>query len=313
LAISTLQRTGQVNAGGSATALFYQKLIGEVLGTFQETNVMMPKHMVRTISKGKSAAFPVTGTASAAYHTAGAELTGSAINHNEKVVSIDSKLIAHVWVADIDEAMQEWEVRQHYSSRLGRALALTADQQLCQLACLAARASATITGGNGGSQLTNANYLTVGADLAAGVFSAAQKLDEKDVPAEDRFCVLRPAQYYLLAQTTSVINKDWNGAGSYADGRIIRIAGVEIVKSNNFPRTDKSGDSATGQNNTYLADFSNSAFAVFHKEAIATVKLMDLKMGNQWYEDKQATILTASYAMGHNILRPECAIEGKVA
>ena len=49
---------------------------------------MLGMTTVRTISNGKSAQFPVTGTVSANYHTAGNEITGQAIKHNEKVINM---------------------------------------------------------------------------------------------------------------------------------------------------------------------------------------------------------------------------------
>jgi len=63
-------RLGALNAaGGDPDALFLKVFSGEVLTTFQENNVMMPLHRVRTISSGKTAQFPVTGVAAAKYHT----------------------------------------------------------------------------------------------------------------------------------------------------------------------------------------------------------------------------------------------------
>jgi len=303
----TVSRLGQVNASGDALALFLKKFAGEVLTTFAEENVVMPLHLVRTIENGKSAQFPVTGTASAAYHTPGTELVGNAIKHNEKVISIDSLLVAHTFVANIDEAMNHYDVRSIYSAELGRALANKADKQLLQVGCLAARASATISGGNGGAQITDADANTNGASLAGSIFTAAQKLDEKNVPANDRYAIVRPAQYYLLVQTTDVINRDWGGSGVYADGKVLKVAGVHIVKSNHLPSANLSQE--TGTNNTYHGDFSNTYGLVFQKAAFGTVKLLDLATESEYSARYQGTLLVAKYAMGHGILRPECAIE----
>lgn len=48
-------RLGQKDGAGSATALFLKVYGGEVLTAFEETNVMMERHVVRSISSGKSA------------------------------------------------------------------------------------------------------------------------------------------------------------------------------------------------------------------------------------------------------------------
>ena len=65
MADTTPSRLGQINASGDVKAIFLKKFAGEVLTTFEETNVMKPLHTIRTINNGKSAQFPVTGTATA--------------------------------------------------------------------------------------------------------------------------------------------------------------------------------------------------------------------------------------------------------
>jgi len=120
----------------------------------------------------------------------------------------------------------------------------------------------------------------------------------------ERVAVLRPAQYYLTAQTTNVINRDWGGAGVYADGTVLKVAGVQIVKSNHLPSTNvASGPSA------YQGDFSNTQGLVMHKAAIGTVKLLDLALEMDYDIRRQGTLVVAKYALGHGILRPECAVE----
>lgn len=54
MADQTVSRLGQANAAGSATALFLQKWAGEVLVTFDETNVMLSRTKVRTVQSGKA-------------------------------------------------------------------------------------------------------------------------------------------------------------------------------------------------------------------------------------------------------------------
>ncbi len=53
----TPTRPGLVEHGGTADALFLKLFGGEVLTAFDETNVALSRHSVRTISNGKSAAF----------------------------------------------------------------------------------------------------------------------------------------------------------------------------------------------------------------------------------------------------------------
>jgi hypothetical protein len=314
MANATVLRTGQINGAGATDALYLKVFAGEVLTAFQTGTVVLDKHTVRTISSGKSAQFPATWKVSASYHTPGAEIVGQTSNLAERIINIDSLLLASVFVANIDEAMQHYETRSEYAKQCAIALGTQWDKNVLQVGCLAAAGSATVTGGFGGTTLTSAGtlYRTSATDLAGGLFAAAQTFDEKDIPeTEARYCYVRPAQYYLLAQSTALINKDWGGAGAYADGSINRIAGIPLVKTNNLPITDLSGGSSTGTNNTYLADFSKVAFLVMTKSAVGTVKLLDLATEQGYDMRRQGTLLLAKYAIGHGILRPECAIVGK--
>lgn len=317
MANATPSRLGAANGAvanfDQKNALFLKVFAGEVLTAFDETNVMKDLHVSRTISSGKSAQFPVTGKANAAYHTVGTPLLGTQnIKHNEIVVNIDDVLIADTFIANIDEAKNHYDVRAEYSRLLGMALAKQFDVRCLQLGVLAARGSATVTGGNGGTAITDADAATNGASLAASIFEAAQAMDEKDVPENDRVAIVKPAQYYNLVQTTDVINRDFGGAGVYADGTVLRVAGIQIVKSNNVPTTNVSA--VTGENNTYHGDFSTTVALVMQKSAIGTVKLMDLaveRTSGDFEIMYQGTLMAAKYAMGHGILRPECAVEIK--
>lgn len=317
MANATPSRLGAANGAvanfAQKNALFLKVFAGEVLTAFDETNVMKDLHVSRTISSGKSAQFPVTGKANAAYHTVGTPLLGTQnIKHNEIVVNIDDVLIADTFIANIDEAKTHYDVRAEYSRLLGMALAKQFDVRCLQLGVLAARGTATVTGGNGGTAITDSDAATNGASLAASIFEAAQAMDEKDVPENDRVAIVKPAQYYKLVQTTDVINRDFGGAGVYADGTVLRVAGIQIVKSNNVPSTNVSA--VTGENNTYHGNFSTTVALVMQKSAIGTVKLMDLaveRTSGDFEIMYQGTLMASKYAMGHGILRPECAVEIK--
>ena len=320
MANATASRLGVVNGAtptnfATENALFLKVFAGEVLTAFNETNVMKDLHTSRTISSGKSASFPVMAKTSAAYHTVGTPLLGTQnVNHNEIVINIDDLLVSDTFIASIDEAKNHYDVRAEYTRQMGAALAKEFDTRTMRVGLLAARSAATVSGGNGGSAVVSANARTSGADLAAAIFDAAQIMDEKDVPENERVALVKPEQYYNLVQTTDVINRDWGGAGVYADGTVLRVAGIQIVKTNNLPTTNVAA--VSGENNTYSGDFSNTAALVMQKQAIGTVKLMDLAVEQTTGDFNimyQGTLMAAKYAMGHGVLRPECAVEIKIA
>jgi len=153
----------------------------------------------------------------------------------------------------------------------------------------------------------------------------AQTLDEQHIPSEDRFVILTPALYYLLAGSdNAAINRDVGGVGSIATGSIMELVGLKIyssphvstittnevasddVNANNNPFDDADGGSAA---KGYLdSGLDVLKFIAGHKSAIGTVKLLDLAVESEYSMSKQAHLMLAKYAMGHGILRPECAI-----
>jgi len=328
---ATASRLGLVNNSGTGyEALFLKVFSGEVLTAFSENNVFSDAlHTVRTISSGKAAQFPVTGTATAAYHTPGNLLTGGAILHNEKVINIDDLLIAQSFVANIDELMNHYDVRAIYASELGKALAKRYDQNVAKTIANASRASTTLTGGSGGTVLTLANGNTASSDvtgdeLAAAIYDIAQAFDERDIPKTDRFVCLPPAEYYKLPESaTRTISTDFNpgGNGSFASGTVLQVAGMPVIMSNNISQENKppGGSDANelgGSNNTYAGDDSKTIGLVFHKSAVGTVKLLDLQTemsGSDYGVMYQGTLMVAKYALGHGILRPEAAATIKLS
>ena len=326
MANATVSRLGLVNnTGTDFDALFLKTFSGEILTAFAENNIFNEAmHTVRSIASGKSAQFPVLGTATAAYHTVGTPLVGAnQIKANEKIINIDDLLISQAFVADIDSLKNHYDVRQTYSAELGKALARTFDQNVAKVIANASRASTTLSGGNGGLVLTLASGNTASAnvtgdELAAAIYDIAQTFDERDIPTTDRFVVLPPAEYYKLAESaTRTIDVDFNpgGNGSFASGRVQQIAGMPVMMSNNVPQSNV-GSNPSGANNTYSGDDSKTIGLVFHKSAVGTVKLMDMTTeisGSDYNLMYQGSLMVAKYALGHGILRPEAAATIKLS
>ena len=323
---ATVSRLGLVdNTGTDFDALFLKVFSGEVLTAFTRNNIFNEQlHSVRTITSGKSAQFPVLGTATASFHTPGNLLTGgNQIRHGERVISIDDLLIADVFVSRLEELKNHYDIRASYADELGKALAKTYDENVAKMIAQASRASSTLTGIAGGLTLTLASGNTASSDvtgdeIAAAIYDIAQTFDERDIPPTDRFCVLPPAEYYKLAESaTRTVNVDFNpggGNGSFASGNVQQVAGIPILKSNNVPQSNRSA--ASGENNAYNGDDSKTIGLVFHKSAVGTVKLMDMTTeitGQDYATMYQGTLMVAKYALGHGILRPECAATIKLS
>ena len=316
---------GKVNAGGSEDALFLKVFAGEVLTSFERASKTQGADMERSISSGKSATFPVMGRVDASYHTAGAEITGSDINHNEKVITINDLLISSVFLSNIEEAKNHWDVRSAYSQEIGRALAFTKDKHILQTIGQAAQGSANVadTSYASGTVLTNTGIASATASTAANamidsLFDAAKQLDANYVPSEGRKCFMRLEEYYKLANATNAVNVDFSGKGSIADGKVLKIAGIELVPVAHFVSSNVNsgvdqGSATAGGSNPQAVDLTNYVALVSHPSAVGTVKLMDLAVEKEYDIRRQGTLMVAKYAMGHGVLRPEAAVGIKEA
>ena len=232
---------------------------------------------------------------------------GDIVNHAEKVITIDGLLTASHFVDNLDEAMNHYDVRSIYSKEAGIVLGTAWDKNVLQEGVLGARSSAIVTGANGGSSLVNASYGTSGSALGGGLFDAAEQLDEANVPEEERYMYVRPAQYYLMAETTDLINRDWGGSGVFSEGSVFRVAGINVVKTNNLPITDLSGETYHGVNAATIKGL------VLHRSAVATVKLLDLAVEAEYDIRRQGWLVVAKYAMGNGYVRPEACVELKTS
>lgn len=326
-------RLGQSDLTGGSyandNALFLKVFSGEVLASFAQKTLMMNRHMVRTIASGKSAQFPVIGRTSAAYHTPGAEIVGDNIAHNEKLITIDDLLLASVFIANIDEAKNHYDVRSIYSSEMGIALANQMDKHVMQEFLIGAavatpsvstetdrvgtiidRTDAGLTTPASDSFLGQAN----GANLVKALFTAQEELDTKNVPDEGRFAVVKPQEYYALANLSDIVSADYarRNVGGRETGKVFMIAGLEILKSNNLPTTNVTTSPGAGDSSTrHTIDASSTAAIVGHPSGVGTVKLLDLSTEMEYQINRQGTLAVAKYAVGHGVLRPECCVQIK--
>ena len=403
----TGHRMGQNNASGDARALFLKLYAGEVLTAFQSKNIMMPLHRVRTISKGKSAQFPMTGKyRDAGYHTPGKEIIPTAAKHGERIVSIDDLLINAQFIPNIDEAMSHFDIRSVYTQEAGFGLSKVADQNILRMAIKAALTeSATMAALSTGATMIQGPYtafddedftqnVVVGErsgatsdiayardpqKLSQAIMDAKRILDNANVPG-DPFVVLSTDSYYDMFKISSttplsslaIFNRDIGGGGSAVAGVVPNILGMPVYVTNHLGSYATTADDSAwnsslwtiaanvGEHKTGVATWGGeqplassvgsgrttqydtpsdnhaawttnvinnlavsganrttarvSAVAnrviglVMTQDAVATAKLMDMSVESEYQINRQGTLMVAKYAMGHNILRPACAV-----
>ena len=327
---------------------------GEVLAAFEKQIEISPRLMTRTISSGKSAQFPIHGRVNARSHRAGddilntaaagpyyddaiqagdatdgrpqdwtANATGEYLQNpgsSEKIITINDLMIASVFIDDLDETKAHYDLRSAYTTELGRAMARKLDN-LAARAIFAGTADAGAAADGpmrAGQSIYDANMLTQADTMASSIIGAAQKLDEYDVPSEDRFCILSPQGYYLLLRAAggvggdnyaALLSKDYSmGNGDYAEGRVLMVAGIPVIVSNNagFGRTFATAEQ--GETNSLNVNMSDCAGLVAHKQAAGILKLKDLQLESEYLIQNQGHLFVSKMACGVAPLRTDCAV-----
>jgi hypothetical protein len=311
---ATPSRLGQVNLSGDVEALFLDVFGGEVLAAFETKVQMRDKHMVRQIEHGRSARFPATFKVGTAYHTPGAEIVGQTVRHNEVTISIDDILVSDVFVANIDELQNHYDVRSIYSTEMGNALALAYDRNVTRNLLRAARGAELFPGDGGGAIITNAGFATTATTLFDGISQAKQTMEEKDVPVDSMsvYAAFRPALWYLMARSDRALNKDFNDGGTLGKSVLETVDGTTIIKSTALPfGTNDSSNTALPSG--YRINMTNTSGVVWTPMAAATLQLMDVQMESEYDIRRQGTLMLGKYLVGHGPLRSKCAVELRTA
>ena len=318
----TLSRLGaeakDASTVAKSIALFRDQLQEEVLTIFETKSVMLPLHEVKTIESGYAAMFDTLGDAAATYQDdpANDDSTGQQLSHGKKLINIDEKMLsASTKLGKLDMAMAHRDWTSPYAAKLAQAMAKRFDQHCLNVLALAAgKASIFGTEGYGGTTLYNSEYLTdtTMTKLAVDLFQAAEILDSKDVPEEDRYFITTPQVYRMLAQNTVAINSLYGGSGAYKDGTIFKIAGFDIIKTNNLATSSIASDAAGYDvtQNTYYGDFTDNVGICFHRGAIGTVKLLEIDsfIDDRRRKKEKHVYIGTDMAKGTDFLRPECVV-----
>jgi len=334
--------------------LFLPVYGGEVLAAFEEMSVA--KDIVRTMSmpSGVSMEFPMIHKMSAERHAAGTELLGTDIQTSKRSITLDERpLVAHFDLDDVDEAMAHYETRSEIAKQAGRAIAREMDKNVLQLCVRASRTPAVAnTDFDGGGYKadpsaaldgtayelasgTGANNLPASAtgawnkDNALALLGAIEDIvvawDQRDVPQEERFCVV-PTDCWHRLRTIGVPESTSAAAGligyyPFQDGTMpqrgpaeadssragfLTHLGVNIVRSNFLPNgTNTQG---IGETN-YQDDYTKTRAICIQKQAVGLLTLMGVQTETDRDVRRQTDFFVTKMLYGGGTLRPECAVE----
>lgn len=329
---------------------------GEVFAAFDEN--LVAKDLVRTltISKGNSLKFPMIHKMGAGRHAAGAYRVGQDVATGQREIFLDNRpLEAVAEFDDVDQIKSHYEVRAEIAKQAGVSLAREMDQNILQLGVNAARTGLDAGNSpfNGGgykadptAALDGSAYAVSGSNFAtdtAGTLpSSATELwgrnhcltllraleaiaiqwDQRNIPMEDRHCVVPPAAWHGLRNiglpeskttTQTIVGYNPFKGGPGGDGVMsptdanrsgkLLFNGWGIVNSPNLPK-----DNITTGESKYRGDFRKVRALAIQKQAVGLLMGMGVKVEMGRDIRTGTDVLVNSVLYGGGTLRPECAV-----
>lgn len=314
---ANMTRSGQNNGTGDDRVLFEKKMMTDVLRFFQSTNIAKELVTVKTISEGKSAAFPVVGNVAAQYHEVGVELDNTKAIHTEREITIDKILEAHVYVDDIDEAMVHYDANSAYNEAIGRSLGKKYDQDLFrQIAKTALIVDSTTALAAGllafaddiystSVTFSNAGDELLGAKVYEKMAEAIAQWVEKDIVGEPVF-VLQPKSYYALLNNPANTGLTWVNDPNVQSGKVPLMLGKRVLTSPHIPQADDSANTSVATK--YRADFTKVVGLMFAKEAVGALEMISMKLRSDYVPTRLSTLIVGKMLVGFGTLNHSAAI-----
>ena len=304
-----------VLTGGTSTNDLSRDVYVETLEAFNRTLVGLNLVRRQTIQSGKAGQFIIGGKTSEsalpATYARGAQIDITDAALDERTILLARPVYEAKRVDQFEERVAHYDTRSIITNQMGEALGNKVDRQVFDTILSAALdidisgntvSSALVDNPDAGTiaAITYTGTATAKGDLLAGaIFEADALLKENDV-MEQSYCVVSPSQYAELVQSTKAVNADYtSGNGGFDSGTVMMVGGVEILRSNNL-KGNTGGAAGAAEKLLGL---------VFTSEAAGVLELIGMTTNQEKQIDfLDATLMTAYYANGMGVLRPECAV-----
>jgi N4-gp56 family major capsid protein len=314
---STYPATGGFVDNTSAATFIPEIWSDEIIAAYQKNLVLanLVKKMSMAGKKGDTIHVPkpVRGDAHAkAENTA---VTVQNATEGEVQISIDKHFEYSRLIEDITDVQALSSLRQFYTEDAGYALAKQVDTDLHSLATGlgSAGTSSTTYANNGGTFFVDnsaSGALTtyaVDTVTTADVFTDAgfraiiQKLDDADVPMENRCFVIPPSVRNTIMGIDRYVSSDFVNNGQVTNGQIGQLYGIDVFVSTNCPVVE------TAAANSASTVDSLGALLI-QKDAIVMAEQLGVRSQTQYKQEFLANLFTSDTLYGVSVLRPESGL-----
>jgi N4-gp56 family major capsid protein len=266
----------------------------EVIGSYK-SNLVLANLVTKMSHKGKKGdtihiPAPTRGSASA--KAANSQVTLSAATNSVVNISINKHYEYSKLIEDIAEVQALASMRKFYTDDAGYALANQVDDDLfalfegLQSGTVGGSGSAAwetaVIGGDGTTLYTGASDNS--SDITdAGIRKMILKLDNADVPMDNRSLILPPVAANDLLAINRFTEQQFIGSGdAIKTGKIGQIYGVDVFVSSNCPAI-----STTGR-----------VGGLFHRDAIVFAEQVGVRTQTQYKQEYLGDLFTADTIYG---------------
>ena len=312
---STYPANGGFVDNTSAATFIPEIWSDEIVAAYQKNLVLanLVKKMSMSGKKGDTIHVPKPVRGDAHAKAEGIAVTVQNATEGEVQIAIDKHFEYSRLIEDITDVQALSSLRQFYTEDAGYALAKQVDTDLHSLATGlgSAGTSSTTYLNNGGTFFVDATngLSTYKADTVttADVFTDAgfrgliQKLDDADVPMENRCFVIPPSVRNTIMCIDRYVSSDFVNNGQVTGGQIGQLYGIDVFVSTNCPVVEAAGDNSASSVDSLGA-------LLYQKDAIVMAEQLGVRSQTQYKQEFLANLFTSDTLYGVNVLRPESGL-----
>lgn len=275
----------------------------EVIASFKKKLVManLIKSMSFVGKKGDTLHIPAPTRGVATAKAASTQVTLIAATEGERLININKHFEYSRLIEDIVETQALASLRGFYTQDAGYALARQIDTDLIQL-------GRSVNGGAGNNVYASAfsgadgtTAYVAGANTGLGTITdialrrSIQRLDDADVPMEDRFLVVPPSSMNALRGTARFTEQAFIGNGSaIRTGQMGDLYGTPVFVTTNT-------DTTSGTTAARVAILGHKDFAVLAMQK-------EVRSQTQYKQEYLGNLFTADVLYGLGELRDDACV-----
>ncbi len=306
---STYPATGGFSDTTSQANFIPELWSDEIRAAYEKKLVMagLVKRLPMVGKKGDTIHIPAPTRGEAHAKAAKTAVTVQATTESEVQVSINKHFEYSKLMEDMAEVQALADMRGFYTDDAGYALARKVDYELHELGKAIGDQTANWVGT--GSWYTDAStgltayavdtVTTADVTTDASFRALIQKMDDNDVPFDERYFVVPPSLRSTMMGIDRYVSSDFVDGRGVQNGKIGNIYGIDIYVSTHCSTTETAAENSAGG--------ELKAATLFHKEAFILAEQQNIRSQTQYKQEWLGTLFTADNIFGVKTYRPDAA------